>query len=419
MMYRHFGPEEYERWQNDENCIEDYEKYKEGIKKVKAKVMEWLEDVEEARYFVEEVMKNNVDVEETGENMDPEMHQEDTECEMEGIEEDDTYRHLDPEGLKDQNLPDNRNWYRKLEMIDQSELERKTCRLDKWQRQVIDVALKFVRGVRKYTNGVDSLPRPDNLVVIGGAGSGKSTVIECLAQWCHRMLEKAGDDPNSPYILKAATTGAASSLIEGSTVHSSLGFDFSSKHTSLSDKTREMRIEQMKNLRILVIDEFSMMKSDILYRIHLRLSELKHNTQYFGGVLVILFGDPAQLKPVRGSYIFAAPNCKDYKLAYGDGTDSLWRSFKVINLEKNHRQGRDKDYADILNRIRLGKKTKEDIDILKTRVRKQGHPDLKDALFISAKVVPVASDPIMWGRSIRSLRHLEHQNPSISSEYID
>ena len=31
--------------------------------------MEWMEDVEEARYFVEEVMKNEVNVEETGENM--------------------------------------------------------------------------------------------------------------------------------------------------------------------------------------------------------------------------------------------------------------------------------------------------------------------------------------------------------------
>ena len=349
-----------------------------------------MEDVEEARYFVEEVMKNNVDVEETGENMDPEMHQDDTECEMEGIEEDDKYIHLDPEGLKDRDVPDTRNWYKKLELIDQTELEEKTCKLDKWQRNVIDVALKFVRGLRKYENGVDRLPRAENLVVIGGAGSGKSTVIECLTQWCHRLLEKSGDDPNSPYILKAATTGAASSLIEGSTVHSSLGFDFSSKHTSLSDKTREMRIEQMKNLRILVIDEFSMMKSDILYRIHLRLSELKHNNNYFGGVLVILFGDPAQLKPVRGSYIFAAPNCKDYTLAYGDGTDSLWRSFSVINLEENHRQGKDKSYADMLNRIRVGKHTQEDMEILKSRVRTKGHADTKGALFISAKVIPVA-----------------------------
>ena len=390
MMYKHFDKEEYERWHDDEKCIEDYEKYKENIKKVKAKVMKWMEDVEEARYFVEEVMKNEVDLEETEVNMDPEKHQEDIDCELEGLEEDEQYRHLNPEGLKDLALPDNRNWYRKLVLKDQNVLEQETCKLDKWQRLVVDVGLRFVRDLRKYSNGLCHMPKPENLVVIGGAGSGKSTVIECLTQWCHRLLEKAGDDPNSPYILKAATTGAASSLIEGSTVHSSLGFDFSSKHTSLSDKKREMKVDQLKNLKILIIDEFSMMKSDILYRIHLRLSEIKQNNRYFGGVLVMLFGDPAQLKPVRGSYIFAAPNCKDYKLAFGDGTESLWRSFSVINLEENHRQGKDKSYAEMLNRIRVGKQTPEDIEMLKTRIRSKGHPDLKGALFISAKVKPVA-----------------------------
>ena len=310
---------------------------------------------------------------------------------MEGREDDDQYTHLDPEGLKDLDFPDAGNWYRKLEVLDTNDLEGKTCRLDVWQRKVVDVGLKYVRGLKKYANGFDSLPTPENLVVIGGAGSGKSTVIECLTQWAHRTLAKAGDDPSSPYVLKAATTGAASTLIEGSTVHSSLGFDFSSKHSSLNDKKRELKREQLKNLKVLIIDEFSMMKADILYRIHLRLREVTQIDQDFGGVNVCLFGDPAQLKPVLGSYIFAAPNCPDYKLAYGDGSDSLWRSFKVINLEENHRQGKDKDYADMLNRIRMGKHTKEDIDILKSRVRPNGHPDLKDALFISAKVKPVAS----------------------------
>ena len=389
MMYRHFGPDDYERWQDDEKCIEDYEKFKEGIKKVKAKVMEWMEDVEEARYFVEEVMKNEVDIEEIGEKLDPEMHHEDIECELDGLEEDEQYRHLDTAGLKDQSFPDAGNWYRKLELKEQSVLEQETCKLDKWQRLVVDAGLRFVKGLRKYAKGHGNMPRPENLVVIGGAGSGKSTVIENLTQWCHRLLEKAGDDPNSPYVLKAATTGAASSLIEGSTVHTSLGFDFSSKHTSLSDKKREIKIDQLKNLKILIIDEFSMMKADILYRIHLRLCEIKHSNQYFGGVLVILFGDPAQLKPVRGSYIFAAPNCKDYKIAYGDGTESLWRSFGVINLEENHRQGNDKIYAEMLNRMRVGKHTQEDLENLKSKIRQKGHPDLKGALFISAKVKPV------------------------------
>ena len=128
-------------------------------------------------------------------------------------------------------------------------------------------------------------------------------------------------------------------------------------NTSLSDKKREAKREQLKNLKILIIDEFSMLKADILYRIHLRLCEITQKKQNFGGVLVFLFGDPAQLKPVRGSYIFAAPNCKDYALAYGDGSESLWRSFEVINLVENHRQGKDKDYANLLNRVRMGNQT--------------------------------------------------------------
>ena len=41
MMYKSFGPEEYERWHVDENSITDYEKHKNSIKKVKAQVMEW------------------------------------------------------------------------------------------------------------------------------------------------------------------------------------------------------------------------------------------------------------------------------------------------------------------------------------------------------------------------------------------
>ena len=390
MMYKSFNSQLYERWHDDENCIEDYEKYRENIAKVKKKIMEWMEDIEEARYFVEETMKNKVDIEETGDILDSEMHKEGIECEMEGIEEDEQYIHLDPEGLKDLNYTNPGNWYRKLELLDTQDLESMTCRLDVWQRKVVDRGIKYARELRKFFNGYGSLPKSPNVVTIGGAGAGKSTVIECLAQWVHRILNKSGDDPNSPYVLKAATTGAASTLIEGSTVHSSLGFDFSSKHTSLNDKKRELKREQLKNLKILIVDEFSMMKADILYRIHLRLREVTQINKDFGGVAVFLFGDPAQLKPVLGSYIFEAPNCQDYKLAYGDGSESLWRSFEAINLEENHRQGKDKIYADMLNRIRLGKQTKEDIQILKSRIRPKGHPDLKEALFISAMVKPVA-----------------------------
>ena len=60
--------------------------------------------------------------------------------------------------------------------------------------------------------------------------------------------------------------------------------------------------------------------------------------------------------------------------------------FKSLILEINHRQGEDKPYADLLNRIRVGQQTQEDLDLLRTRVRLAKHPDLrKTDLYIVCK----------------------------------
>ena len=64
--------------------------------------------------------------------------------------------------------------------------------------------------------------------------------------------------------------------------------------------------------------------------------------------------------------------------------DPLWKKFDCINLEINHRQGGDKEYAYMLNRIRIGEQTTEDIEKLKERVRSEKHIDIKkekDALY--------------------------------------
>ena len=59
--------------------------------------------------------------------------------------------------------------------------------------------------------------------------------------------------------------------------------------------------------------------------------------------------------------------------------------FKVVNLEINHRQGNDKEYAEILNRIRVGNMTDDDVAKLRTRIRPKGHADLKD---VQLNIVP-------------------------------
>ena len=390
MMYKSFDAELYERWHDDENALKDYEKYKNVITDVKRVVMEWLEDVEEARYFVEEVMSEESKLDEVAQDMDPENLKENIECDVEGFEEDENYLHLNTDGLPKCDTTSPGNWFKKIDVLPKDVLDEKTRKLDKWQRKVLENALKYANELKRYENGSGSLPLADNVVVIGGAGSGKSTVIECLSQHLHRLFAKSGDDPNAPYVLITATTGAAATNIDGTTVHTCLGFDFGTKHSSLTDKKRELKQEQLKNAKCLLVDEFSMMSPDLLYRIDLRMREVKKVNKPFGGLLVLLFGDLAQLKPVRQRYINAQPSCSDYQISYGDGSNSLWRSFKVINLEENHRQGEDGEYADLLNRIRTGNPNENDIEVLRSRIRPKNHPDIQQCMFVSARVKPVA-----------------------------
>ena len=299
LLYKTFDKNLYARWTlTEENCTKDYHQYIENIHRVKEKVMEWLEDVEEARMYVEETLKNETETEETGIDLDAEKEQEIDDCEDEGNEEDPQYSHLNPDGFLNNPCESNMGIKitKQLILLDNELLNDKTKKLDEWQRKVVDIGIMFARNTvkaRKTPNTALNAPR---LVVTGGAGAGKSTVIEVLCQWTHKILQKPGDDPNCPYILKTATTGAAGVLIGGITLHSALKFNFEGKHSSLTDKLREKMRETYKNLKLIIIDEFSMMKPELLYRMDLRLKEIKQSNKQFGGVAVFLFGDPLQVK---------------------------------------------------------------------------------------------------------------------------
>ena len=91
-----------------------------------------------------------------------------------------------------------------------------------------------------------------------------------------------------------------------------------------------------------------------------------------------------QLRPVCGKYIFERPQSCSFQLTHE--IESRWEKMQVLNLEKNHRQGKFKEYAEMLNRIRVGSQTPEDIEKLNTRIRPKGHPDLQNVdLFIVCK----------------------------------
>ena len=97
----------------------------------------------------------------------------------------------------------------------------------------------------------------------------------------------------------------------------------------------------------------------------------------FSGLAIIAFGDMMQPKPCMGRYIFDEPINLEFKITHA--INPRWKMFQSLILETNHRQGADKPYAELLNRIRVGEQTQQDLDLLKTRVRDAKHPDLKKA----------------------------------------
>jgi ATP-dependent DNA helicase PIF1 len=165
-------------------------------------------------------------------------------------------------------------------------------------------------------------------------------------------------DPDCPYVLLSVYTGGAVSNIDGQILQI-LGGGF----LSLSDQNQDIKRAFFLNLKVLIIDEISLVKADLLYDIDLRLREITQKDMPFGNVAIFTLVDIMQIKPTLGRYIMQCPITQQYWITYG--IDSLWHKFECIVLENNHRQGEDKHYANMLNRKRIGQQTAMDIQELK------------------------------------------------------
>ena len=349
------------------------------IRCVKQQTMEFLDDVSEVRHFAEEHQRNQ----ETGQDLDPQGEQEIDDCEYEGIIDHPDFPYLDLEALEEEvKKKSNEKSFKAFELDNMETLMEKTRNLDYYQRKVLEIGIRYARNIVKSIKSKNPMPEAPKFMVHGGAGSGKSTVINIVKQWVHLILQTSGDNPECPYIFVTAPTGTAAANVRGQTLHSAFGFNFGNEHFSLSDKKRDEKRTLLRNLRCIIIDEISMVKSDLLYQLDMRLREVTQKPdKIFGGVAIFAFGDLLQLRPIQARYIFEEPRCKDYQLGFYSGTH--WQSFEVINLVENHRQDKDREYAEILNRIRVGNQTNQDIQHLETRIRQLGHPDLEGAMFIS------------------------------------
>jgi ATP-dependent DNA helicase PIF1 len=196
-----------------------------------------------------------------------------------------------------------------------------------------------------------------NLFVTGRAGTGKSTLLRCLKDLI----------PDEMVIV--APTGLAAVNVGGQTIHSFFGFP--PRLIRPEDIRRSRNGRLMRRLKFLVIDEVSMVRSDLMWAIDQSLRVNRGRTREpFGGVRLAMFGDLHQLPPVineadvaehlesqhGGPFFFSIAALRE-----GAGT-------ALIELTQVFRQ-KDGALLDILNQIRDGAIGEDDLTVLNERVR--------------------------------------------------
>lgn len=197
-----------------------------------------------------------------------------------------------------------------------------------------------------------------SIFLTGKAGTGKTTFLRSLRE------------KSAKSIVVVAPTGVAAINAGGVTIHSFFqlpltpyvpGMEVRDKFNFSKEKLRVIRM-----LDLLVIDEISMVRADLLDAIDNALRKYRRDSRPFGGVQLLMIGDLQQLSPVLtpadeeflGRY---------YPSPYFFGSRALQQiDYVTIELSKVYRQ-QNRSFIDLLNNVRTGHLTHHDIDLLNSR----------------------------------------------------
>lgn len=187
------------------------------------------------------------------------------------------------------------------------------------------------------------------ILVTGGAGTGKTTLIHWLSR----------KEPNHVIL---AFTGSAALVCRGSTLHSFFRFPLG---VLLDDTWKPNLTEKFvsicRHLDLIIIDEISMVRADLMDAVDRRLREALNTDKAFGGITVLMVGDPCQLPP-----IVTQEEATFFASASGGMGEDRWKSpwffharvfgnkrFCHIKLTHVFRQQEDmRDYIGHLNHLR-------------------------------------------------------------------
>jgi ATP-dependent DNA helicase PIF1 len=187
----------------------------------------------------------------------------------------------------------------------------------------------------------------DHIFVTGRAGTGKSTLLEYLSWNTAKQL------------VICAPTGVAALNVGGQTIHSLFRLPIGVIADHEIDQSNELR-KLLNTIDTLVVDEVSMVNADLLDAMDRSLRQARQKPhEAFGGVQVVLFGDPYQLAPVPGD-----PEERAY---FADRYTSMWffdarvwdeADLTIYELGTIHRQ-HELEFKQLLTAVRHGEVTPE------------------------------------------------------------
>ncbi|MEK7100428.1 MAG: PIF1 family ATP-dependent DNA helicase [Patescibacteria group bacterium] len=197
----------------------------------------------------------------------------------------------------------------------------------------IEINDKFREALRLVESG-------KNLFITGKAGTGKSTLLKVIR-----------DALTENYVI-LAPTGVAAVNIGGQTIHSFFGFRPDITIEKVLRRKHPRNPDVCKNLEVLIIDEISMVRADLLDCVNTFLT--MHGPEKgrpFGGVQLIFIGDLYQLPPIvtyKEKEIFSEMYLSPY---FFDSKAFSETEFKIVELTKIYRQT-EQEFIDILNAVR-------------------------------------------------------------------
>ena len=208
-----------------------------------------------------------------------------------------------------------------------------------------------------------------SIFLTGKAGTGKTTFLKAVVQQSRKR----------PIVV--APTGVAAINAGGVTIHSFFQLPFSpyvpgAKVESKFDFSREKR-KIIASIDLLIIDEISMVRADLLDAIDSVLRRFREHSMPFGGVQLLMIGDLQQLTPV------VTPEDERMLSGYYDtpyffGSKALQQiDYVTIQLEHVYRQ-QDASFVSLLNEVRNGHPSAEALEKLNSRVTTANSRELNE-----------------------------------------